>query len=63
MKALTVNVAYQLNEENRLGKLKVGYVANMSVFDADFLKDDMAKIYRASTIATIVDGQVVYGQK
>ena len=63
LKALTVNVAYQLNEENRLGKLKVGYVANMSVFDADFLKDDMAKIYRASTIATIVDGQVVYGQK
>lgn len=62
LKALTVNVAYQLNEENRLGKLKAGYVANMSVFDADFLKDDMNKIFGAQTVATIVDGQVVYGK-
>ncbi len=62
LQALTVNVAYQLSEENRLGKLKVGYVANMSVFDADFLKDDMAQVYRASTVATIIDGNVVYGK-
>ena len=62
LKALTVNVAYQLNEENRLGKLKAGYVANMSVFDADFLKDDLNKVFNAKTVATIVDGQVVYGK-
>ncbi len=62
LKAITVNAAYQLSEENRLGQLKAGFVANMSVYDADFLKDDMSKVYHASTVATIIDGNVVFGK-
>lgn len=63
LEAITVNIAYQLKEENRLGKIKKGFVANMSVCSADFLKDEMSAIFNASTVATIVDGNVVYSQK
>ncbi len=63
LKAVTVNVAYQLKEENRLGKIKKGFVANMSVYDADFLRDDLSKVSNSSTVATIVDGKVVYQNK
>ena len=63
LQAFTTNVAYQFKQENRMGKLKAGFVANMSVFDADFLKDDLNKVFNAQTVATIVDGQAVYEQK
>lgn len=62
LQAFTTNIAYQFKQENRLGKLKTGFVANMSVFNKDFLKDDMSTIIQAEVVATIVDGQVVYGQ-
>lgn len=60
LKAVTVNAAYQLKEENRLGKLKKNYVANMSVFDADFLRDDLSRVSNSMVVATIVDGNEVY---
>ena len=62
LQAFTTNIAYQFKQENRLGKLKAGFVANMSVFNKDFLKDDMSTIIQAEVVATIVDGQVVYGK-
>ena len=60
LQAFTTNVAYQFKQENRLGKLKAGFVANMTVFNTNFMKDDMSAIANATLVATIVDGQEVY---
>ena len=34
--------------------------ANMTVYDCDFLHDDIEKVAQASIIATIIDGEEVY---
>lgn len=60
LKAITTNVAYSWHEEDRMGSLEVGKLANMAVFDKDFLKDDLADIENARCLATFVDGEQVY---
>lgn len=58
--ALTSGAAYSMKQEDTLGMLAPGYVANMVVFDKDFLEDDLESIAQAKLIATIVDGKTVY---
>lgn len=58
--ALTKNVAYSINEQDRLGTLEIGKIANMSVFDTDFLNCKVEEIPDAELVNTIVDGQIVY---
>lgn len=60
LKSLTTNVAYQWHQEDRLGSLEVGKVANASIYDKDFLKDPIEEVATSELIATIVDGKVVY---
>lgn len=60
LKALTINVAYMWHEEERMGSLATGKLANITVFDRDFLKDDFADIEKAKCLATFVDGEQVY---
>ena len=60
LKTLTTNVAYMWHEENRMGSLAIGKLANITVFDKDFLKDDFAEIENAKCLATFVDGELVY---
>lgn len=60
LKALTINVAYMWHEENRMGSLATGKLANIAVFDTDFLKDDFKDIEKAKCLATFVDGELVY---
>ncbi len=60
LRAMTINVAWQWRQENRLGSIEFGKLANMTVFDCDFLHDDIEKVGRAKIIATIIDGQEVY---
>lgn len=57
---LTKNVAYMWHEENHLGSLEIGKVANMSVYDSDFLNDDLEVVANSSLVCTIVDGEIVY---
>lgn len=63
LKAMTVNAAITIGEEDNLGSLKVGKVANMAVYDCDFLEDDLDKVLNAQLAATIVDGKVVYASE
>ncbi len=42
------------------GSIEFGKVANMTVFDCDFLHDDIEKVGKANIIATIVDGEEVF---
>lgn len=60
LKALTTNVAYMWHQENNMGSLEEGKMANITVFDKDFLKDDVAEIENSKCLATFVDGQLVY---
>ena len=60
LRAMTINVARQFHQEHRLGSIEYGKIANMTVFDCDFLHDDIEKVAKANIIATIVDGEEVY---
>ena len=62
LRAMTINVAYQWRQEHRMGSIEFGKLANMTVFDCDFLHDDLEKIAQANIIATIVDVEEVYKQ-
>ena len=60
LKALTINVAYSWHEEDRMGSLEIGKLANLTVFDKDFLQDDLTEVENAKCLATFVDGKLVY---
>ncbi|MBQ0064125.1 MAG: amidohydrolase, partial [Firmicutes bacterium] len=60
---LTKNVAFMWHEDSRLGSLEVGKIANMAVFNKNFLSDDLDEIANASLVCTIVDGEIVYTQE
>ncbi len=60
LRALTINAAYTWHEEHRMGSLTVGKLANLAVFDKDFMRDDFAEIEQAKCLATFVDGEQVY---
>ena len=60
LKAMTTNVARQFQQEHRMGSIEFGKIANMTVFDCDFLHDDIEKVAQANIIATIVDGEEVF---
>ena len=60
LKTLTSNVAYMWHEEDRMGSISLGKLANFVVLDRDFMHDDFAEIEKAVCLATIVDGEVVY---
>ena len=38
---MTINVARQWHQEHRMGSIEFGKIANMAVFDCDFLHDDL----------------------
>ena len=60
--AVTVNGAYMVNEQDHLGKLLPGMIANCVVYDGDLLDADIEKIPNVNLLATIVDGEIVYSK-
>lgn len=60
LKTITTSVAYSWHEEDRMGSLEIGKLANITVFDKDFLKDDLEEVEKARCLATFVDGRQVY---
>ena len=60
LRAMTINVARQFHQEHRMGTIEFGKLANMTVYDCDFLHDDIEKVAQANLIATIVDGEEVF---
>jgi predicted amidohydrolase YtcJ len=57
---MTINVARAWRQEDRMGSIEFGKLANMAVFDCNFPHDGLDKVARAKVIATIVDGEEVY---
>ena len=60
LQAMTINVARVWHQEHRLGSIEYGKIANMTVFDCDFLNDDIEKVAQAKVVATVIDGKEVY---
>ena len=60
LRAMTINVARQWRQEHRMGSIEFSKLANMTVYDCDFLHDDIEKVVEANLIATIIDGEEVY---
>lgn len=60
LKEMTINVAKTWNEENRLGSLTPGKIANFVVYNCDFIDDDAEKIPDAKLQHVYVDGKEVY---
>lgn len=47
-------------QEHRMGSIEFGKLANMTVFDCDFLHYGIEKLAQSNIIAAIVDGEEVY---
>lgn len=60
LRELTINVAYLWNEEDHLGSLTPGKVANYVVYDRDFIDDDIETLPSATLKHVIIDGEEVY---
>ena len=59
LQAMTVNGAFALGDSS-VGSLEAGKKANYTVFDTDFLSDPLEKILVSKTVATAVEGEVVF---
>lgn len=62
LREMTINVAYLWNEEDHLGSLTPGKVANFVVYDKDFIDDDLKDILDARLKHVFVDGEEVYSE-
>lgn len=60
LEALTTNVAHMWHADDKLGSLAPGKVANMTVFNCNFLTDDLVTVATANLVCTVVDGEIVY---
>ena len=61
LKAVTINGAYQYFEEARKGKLEPGKLADMVILSDNPLTVETDKIKEIKVLATIKEGQVVFG--
>ena len=62
IEAYTINGAYQLFMEDKIGSLKAGKFADMTVVSQDPLKVNPLRINETEVLATIFNGEVIYGQ-
>lgn len=60
LKAITINAAYQLQEEDLKGSLKVGKLADMVILDQNILEIDPKNIRNIQVLETIKEGKTVF---
>jgi predicted amidohydrolase YtcJ len=60
--AHTRSNAYMIFQETRLGAIKPGLLADMLVLDRDYLSVPVDEIKDIRPVATIVDGEIVFGE-
>lgn len=62
LRAYTWNAAYATHGEHRKGTIKPGYLADITVFDADLRSVEPGTIAKRNVAYTIADGRVVHEQ-
>lgn len=60
LRAQTIDVARMVHAEDKVGSLEIGKIANLSIFDTDFLTCALEEIMNAQVVATVIDGEIVY---
>ena len=60
LRAQTIDVARMVHAEDEVGSLEIGKLANLSIFDTDFLTCATEEIMNAQVAATVIDGDIVY---
>jgi len=60
IEAYTINAAYSLNQEDKLGSIEVGKLADIVIVNKDILKVPTKNIGKTKTLMTILDGEVIY---
>lgn len=63
LKAITINAAYQLQEEERKGSIKAGKLADFVILDQNPLTIDPEQIRNIKVLETIKEGVSVYRRK
>lgn len=59
---MTINCAYELKQEDKLGSIEKNKVANFTVMDGNLLTCDEDALLNINVIKTIVDGEIVYSK-
>ncbi|MNS80535.1 N-substituted formamide deformylase precursor [compost metagenome] len=60
LKAITINAAYQYQEEDTKGSLKVGKIADLVILNKDPLTIDPKELRSIQVQETIKDGKTVF---
>jgi len=60
LRAITMNSSYELHQDQSLGSLEVGKIADLIVIDRDFSDIPAAEIADIQVLQTVVGGRVVY---
>ncbi|EED33019.1 amidohydrolase 3 [gamma proteobacterium NOR5-3] len=60
VRAYTLDAAYQLGLENKIGSITPGKQADMVVLDQDLFSLDPYAIHKTKVLMTIMDGKIVY---
>ena len=60
LKAITINSAYQYQEEDKKGSLKVGKLADLVILDENPMKVDVRKLREIKVLETIKEGRSVF---
>ncbi|MGC4072264.1 MAG: amidohydrolase [Nibricoccus sp.] len=63
LRAITINAAYQLHQDDQIGSLEVGKLADLIVLDRNFTKIPAEEIARIKVVETVVGGKVVYANE
>jgi predicted amidohydrolase YtcJ len=61
LKGMTLDAAYASFREHDLGSLTPGKKADFVVLDRDIMTIPIAEVLETKVLATVVDGDVVYG--
>ena len=59
---MTLDPAYASFNEDRLGSLRPGKLADYVILDTDILTVDLPEILKTKVIATVIDGRPMYGK-
>ncbi|MDR1948876.1 MAG: amidohydrolase [Spirochaetaceae bacterium] len=59
--AYTAGSAYAAFAEDRLGRIRPGYLADLTLLDRDIFSTDPAEIGKAKVLFTMVGGRIAYG--
>ncbi len=62
IRAYTINGAYQLRLEDKIGSLETGKEADLIVLDTDPFESDIQDIHKIKVLRTILKGKTVYEQ-